>query len=102
MDCTHFHQSSFCLNHRCKNVDPKNKNVNKRVICERDKKNAKRLNKRRYLQIKELFKLNQKFSSKITVLVSYSMHDNVWELWLFIREFPVAAMLNPSFKSRSM
>jgi len=35
------------------------------------------LNKRRYLQIKELFKQNQKFSSKVTVLVSYSMHDNV-------------------------
>jgi len=26
----------------------------------------------------------KKFSSKITVLVSYSEHDNVWELGLFI------------------
>ena len=38
------------------------------------------------------------FSSKITLLVSYSVHDNIWELWLFIREFGVAAMLNPSLK----
>jgi len=30
----------------------------------------------------------KKFPSKITVLVSYSVPDSVWELWLFIREFP--------------
>ena len=37
--------------------------------------------------------------------VSYSVHDNVWELWRFIREFAIAAMLqnvNPSLKSRFM
>jgi len=38
----------------------------------------------------------KKLSSKITVLVSYSEHDNGWELWLLIREFPMAAMLNTS------
>jgi len=47
-----------------------------------------------------LFKPNEKFNSKITVLVSYSVHHNVWELWLVIREFPIAAKLNPSLKSR--
>ena len=36
------------------------------------------------------------------VKMSYSVHDNVWELWLLIREFPMAAMLNPSLKSRFM
>jgi len=41
----------------------------------------------------------KKFSTKIT-LVSYSVHDNVSELWLFKKEFPIAAMLNPSLKSR--
>jgi len=40
----------------------------------------------------------KQFSIKILVLVSYSVHDNVRELWLFIREFPKAAMLNSSFK----
>ena len=35
----------------------------------------------------------KKFSSKITVVVSYNVHDNV-----FIRAFPIAAMLNPSLK----
>ena len=37
-------------------------------------------------------------SSKITVLVwvSTSVHDNVWKLWLFVGEFPLAAMLNTS------
>jgi len=28
------------------------------------------------------------------------MHDNVWGLRLFVREFSIAAILNPSFKSR--
>ena len=44
----------------------------------------------------------KKLSTKITVLVSYSEQDNVWELWLFKREFPihVAAIWNPSLKSR--
>jgi len=37
---------------------------------------------------------------KITVLVFYGVLDNVWKLWLFIREFPIAAMINPSLKSR--
>jgi len=27
------------------------------------------------------------------------MSDNVRELWLFVRDFPVAVMLNPSLKS---
>jgi len=42
----------------------------------------------------------KKLLSKITVLVSYSAHDNVSELWLIIREFPIAAMLNPLLESR--
>jgi len=48
--------------------------------------------------------LNQmkQFSSKITVLMSYSVHDNVSELWRFIREFPTAATFNTSLKSRFM
>jgi len=28
------------------------------------------------------------------------MCDNVRELWLFVREFPIAAVLNPPLKSR--
>jgi len=44
----------------------------------------------------------KKFCSKITVLASYSFHDKVRELWLFIREFPLAAVLNKSLKSRFM
>ena len=40
------------------------------------------------------------FESKITVLVSYSVHDNLWEVWLGIIEFSVAAMLNSSLKIR--
>jgi len=39
------------------------------------------------------------FSSKMDVLY---VHDNVLELWLFIREFPTAAMLSKSLKSRFM
>jgi len=35
----------------------------------------------------------KRLSSKITVLVSYSVHDNIWEIWLFIREFTITAML---------
>jgi len=31
----------------------------------------------------------KKFSSKITALVSYSLHDNVWQLWLFVKAFPI-------------
>jgi len=31
--------------------------------------------------------------------VSYNVHDSISELWLFIREFPIAAILNPSLKS---
>jgi len=45
----------------------------------------------------------KKLFSKIIVIVYYSVHDNVSELWLFIREFPMAAIsaiLNPSLKSR--
>jgi len=41
-------------------------------------------------------------SSKITVLVSYSVYDSVGEIWFFIIEFLIAAMLNPSLKSRFM
>ena len=29
----------------------------------------------------------KKFSGKITVLLSYSVHDNIWELRLSMREF---------------
>ena len=38
----------------------------------------------------------KKFSTKITVLISYSVHDKVGEIWVFIKEFPIAAMLNSS------
>ena len=34
----------------------------------------------------------KKFSSEITVLLCYSVHDNVWMIWLFIREFPIAVI----------
>jgi len=37
-----------------------------------------------------------KVSCKITILVSYNVYHNVWELWVFIRELSIAAMLNPS------
>ena len=47
----------------------------------------------------KLFKPGEKISNKITVLGLHSVHDNVWELWLCIREFPLYAMLNPSLKS---
>ena len=30
------------------------------------------------------------------------MHDNFWSLQLFTIEFPIAAILNPSLKSRFM
>ena len=32
--------------------------------------------------------------------MSYIVHDNVWEIhvWLFVREYPIAAMLNSSLK----
>jgi len=30
------------------------------------------------------------------------VHDNVSELWLFIREFPIIVKLNPWLKSRFM
>ena len=54
-------------------------------------------------KLTKLFKPNEKFSTTIyCVSVLYIVHDNVWELWLFIREFPIAAMLNPSVKSRFM
>jgi len=43
----------------------------------------------------------KKFLTKITVLVSYNVPDNVRE-WFFIREFPTSAMLNQSIKSRFM
>ena len=44
----------------------------------------------------------KKCLSKITVLVFYNVHDNVPELWLFVREFTIVATLNPSLKSRYM
>ena len=53
-------------------------------------------------KLKKLFKPSEKLSTKITVLVSYSVHENVSKLWLFTREFPIATMLNPSLKSRYM
>jgi len=70
------------------------------ALYDENKKIVKTFNKNAALKIKKLFKTNwKKFSSKITVLVSCGVHDNVWELWLFIRELPMAAMLNPSLKS---
>jgi len=30
------------------------------------------------------------------------MHDNIWELWLLVREFCIAAMWNSLLKSRFM
>ena len=42
----------------------------------------------------------KKFSSKITVLVSYSVPNKLhFRAVAFVREFPIAAMLNPSLKS---
>jgi len=38
----------------------------------------------------------KKLSSKITFLVSCGVHDNAWEMWLFSREFTIAAILNSS------
>ena len=42
-----------------------------------------------------LFKPNEKILSKITVSVCF----DVWQLWLFVREFPIVVILNPSLKS---
>jgi len=36
---------------------------------------------------------------QITVLVSYSVPDNVWGSWLFIIELPIVTMLNPLLKT---
>jgi len=67
------------LNPRIKNVEnafqKKLKNVRERL-----KKNV-------HDKCTKLFKANKKFSSNITVLVR--------ELWLFVREFPIAAVVNP-------
>jgi len=41
-----------------------------------------------------------KFPSKITVLVSYNVYDNVYRS--SSREFPIAPMLNPFLKSLFM
>ena len=44
----------------------------------------------------------KKISVKL-VLVSYCVHDNDFEsYWFLIKEFPTAALLNPSLKSRFM
>ena len=44
----------------------------------------------------------KKFSGKVTVIVSYNVHDNVSEIGLFIRESPIPAMLNSSLKNCSI
>ena len=61
----------------------------KRAFYEKKyKKRLKMFNKNRRWQMNKIIQPKwTKFSTKITVLVSYSVHDNV-ELWLFIREFP--------------
>jgi len=68
----------------------------KNALLWKNKKKLKALNKKRYSN------QMRKFSSKMTlytVLLSNSVHDNVWEIWLFIREFPIAAMLNSLLKN---
>ena len=76
-----------------KHVDPKNKKKRfKTGFYTKKIKHEKTFNKKCCWQISTTIQIK----SNITVLVSYSEHDNVWELWLFIREFPMAVMLNSS------
>ena len=88
------------MNHRCKKtLTPRIKNVKKRF-------EKKELNKHWIKNVVDKItnysKQMKKFFGKIIVLVSYSVHDNVWEIWLFIREFRIAAMLNSSLRNRFM
>jgi len=69
-----------------KKVDLKNKNVKWKNIVDK-------------LSLTKLFKRNETNYLPVKLL-SYNVHDSIWELWLFIREFPIAAILNPSLKSR--
>ena len=55
--------------------------------------NVRPIHKKRYSQINKIIQTKWKnspvkFSSKILNRV----RDNVWEIWLFIREFPIPAM----------
>ena len=54
------------------------------------------LNKKRCWQINETNQTKWKIAQWDYCL---NMHDNVWWLRLFMREFLLAAMLNPSLKS---
>jgi len=36
-------------------------------------------------KLKKLLNEMTKILSKVAVLVSYNVHDNVWQLWLFIK-----------------
>ena len=58
------------------------KTVEKRVL----EKRLKLFNKQRCWQINKIIQTERrKFPSKITVVVSYNMQNNVLELWLFLR-----------------
>jgi len=68
-----------------RNVDPKNKKTYKTRFYGKNKKLLKTLNKNWCWQINKIIQTKwKKFSTKITVLLSYSVQNNVWELWLFI------------------
>jgi len=75
-----------------KTLTPRIKNVKKCVFTKKIKNVKKRRIKTVVDKLTELFKPNEKFSSKITVLVAYNVHDNVWETRILIREFPRATM----------
>ena len=49
--------------------------------------------------IKNVVDKLRKWKNSPVKLLSYNVHDSILELWLFIREFPITAMLNPSLKS---
>ena len=67
--------------HRCKKVDPNNKKTLK--TRSKIKKPLKELNKNVPYKLTKLLEPNKKFPSKIIALVSYNVHDNVWQLKLF-------------------
>jgi len=97
----HTYMYTCAFTHRCKKTLTRRiKKTLKPRFYEKVKKTLKMFNKKRCDKWTKLFKPNEKVSSKITLLVSYSVHDNVSELWLLIREFTIVAMLNPSLKSR--
>ena len=39
-----------------------------------------------------------KLPSKITVLVSYNVHDNIWQLWLAIKRISYSAHITKNQK----